>query len=181
MTFESSPSATAIPLTNWVLPTPRSPSSARTRGNLANRFMCLLMRALAKEIVASTEVVVVSFDREGMVRAPWRKTMGSLRVVSTTVLVGRSASLPPSRNIVTISCLTGSVYFCQSANEYGSFLPLVLAEVAVMGLPYAFINERAKSCLGMRIPRPPDSDSSRTSSTCLLTEITVMGPGRKLW
>ncbi len=49
--------------------------------------------------------------------SPWRRMVGSLRVVSTTVLVGRSVNLPASRKSETSACLVGVVYFCQSLIE----------------------------------------------------------------
>jgi len=68
--------------------------------------------------------------------------------VSTTVLVGRSERGPASIKRDIKLCFVGVVYFCQSEREYGSFFPLVLAEVAVMGVPKVEMSFKAKSCWG---------------------------------
>lgn len=122
------------------------------------------MREEASCCVSTGEEEVKEWELLGREISPCLKTSGELRVVSTTVEVGLSMSLPASRNRSTMSCFLRLVYFLQSCKLYGSFLPLVLALVAVMGEPYSIISLRAKSCLGKRTPRVCCSDSSLGSS-----------------
>lgn len=53
----------------------------------------------------------------GSISSPWRRTSGSFRVVSITVLVGLSSSFPVSRKRAIMFFLLSLVYFCQSARE----------------------------------------------------------------
>ena len=72
------------------------------------------MRLLAICCVSSEEWETMEGELSGSTISPWRKISGELRVVSTTVLVGRSTSLPASRKRATRDCFAAVVYFCQS-------------------------------------------------------------------
>lgn len=53
--FRSMPSEVATPLTNWVLPTPKSPWSARIRGKRRVRERCVVRMVWASVNVSLTE------------------------------------------------------------------------------------------------------------------------------